>query len=98
MKKSFLNLLFFLLGLFICSSYAVEVTLLGPKQYQRADGKPKVITNTFPGRIGEELLIVKNGTLEGNNRISSAIISINGQKIYGTNDFNDVKMVRKRIF
>jgi hypothetical protein len=70
------------------TSNTVEVTLLGPKQYIRTNGKPNIYTNTFPGRVGQGKLIVKNGEGSGANRISSAIVKINGTQIFGPNDFN----------
>jgi len=82
MKKSLIIISLFLLGFCISSSYAVEVTLLGPKTYLRTKGKPNVYTDTFPGRVGEGTLVIKN------NRVSSAIIKINGVQVMGTKDFN----------
>jgi hypothetical protein len=66
----------------------VELTLLGPKQYLRTTGKPNIYTDAFPGRFGQGKLIVKNGDANGDDRISSAIIKINGIQIFGTSDFN----------
>jgi len=66
----------------------VEVTLLGPKQYLRTTGKPNIYTDAFPGRFGQGKLIAKNGDANGDDRISSAIIKINGVQIFGTSDFN----------
>ncbi|MFX0205279.1 MAG: matrixin family metalloprotease [Candidatus Hodarchaeota archaeon] len=82
MKKHLIIVPLFLLGLCISSSSAVEVTLYGPKQFTREEGKPNVYTDTFPGRIGEGILVIKN------NRVSSAIIRINGVQVLGTKDFN----------
>ena len=88
MKKSFFIVLVCLLVLFIGNLFAVEVTLLGPKQYIRAEGKPIVYTDNFPGRMGQGALLIRNGTFEGANRASSAIIKVNGQVVCRTNDFN----------
>jgi hypothetical protein len=70
------------------TSNTVEVTLIGPKQYIRTNGKPNIYTNTFPGRVGQGKLIVKNGEGSGANRISSAIVKINDTQVLGTQDFN----------
>jgi len=70
------------------TSNTVEVTLLGPKQYSRTAGKPNIYKDSFPGRFGEGKLIIKNGDESGSNRISSAIIGINGNQIFGPSDFN----------
>ena len=82
MKKSIIFGLVFLMFLCIRSSYAVEVTLLSPKTYSLTTGKPNVYTDTFPGRVGEGTLVIRN------NRVSSAIIKINGIQVLGTNDLN----------
>lgn len=88
MKKAFLISLFLFLGLFICTSYAVEVNLFGPQKYLQTKGKPNIYTGTFPGRTGVGILKVMNGDANGKNRISSAIVRINGVEILGPNDFN----------
>ena len=88
MKKSALFTLALLLGFFIGTSFAVEVTLFSPHQYSRTTGKPNVYTNTFPGIAGQGKLILKNGTQDGKNRISSALIFVNGKQVLGPENFN----------
>jgi len=88
MKKLILITSALLLGLFISTSFAVEVTVLGPKQYFRTTGKPNLYTDTFPGMAGQGKLLIKNGDTAGKNRLSSALISVNGQQILGPNNFN----------
>ena len=88
MKISYSIGLFFILTLFVVDSFAVEVTLLGPKQFMRQRGKPFVVTMTFPGCIGSGTIHITNGTLAGTNRVSRAVINVNGQEICGANDFN----------
>lgn len=88
MKKQVFITLFLLLGVLIDQSLAVEVTLFGPNQYLRTTGKPNVYSDTFPGIPGQGKLIIKNGDANGNNRVSSALISVNGQQILSPNDFN----------
>jgi len=82
MKKSILIMLVIILAFAISYSYAVEVTLLGPKQYVRTTGKPNIFNDSFPGRPGQGKIIVQNGGL------SSAIVKVNGIEIFGVNDFN----------
>jgi len=89
MKRYYIFVSFCILFLFVTQSFAVEVTLYGPKQFTRHKGKPDVYTGNFPGRIGQGMLIVKNGTIEGTNRISSAIIKVNGEEIFGPSNFNN---------
>jgi len=86
--KKYILILGFLLVLFISTSFSVEVTLLGAKQYLRTTGSPNVYTDIFPGRDGQGNLIIKNGEADGRNRISSAIIKINGVEIFGTSAFS----------
>lgn len=88
MRKKMMVLTFVLLFVFIGTASAVEVTLLGPKEYLRGKGEPDVYTNTFPGMEGEGKLIIKNGDESGKHRISSAVILVNGQQVLGPDDFN----------
>jgi len=82
MKKSSLIALATILILAVGYTYAVEVTLLGPKQYERTTGKPNTFTDSFPGRPGQGKIILQNDGL------SSAIVKINGIEIFGVNNFN----------
>ena len=88
MKRTILVALVLLLGLFVSTSFAVEVTLLGPKQYSRTTGKPNVYTSTFSGTVCWGRLIITNGDQKGNFRVSSAVVKINDEQIFGPNDFN----------
>ena len=92
MKKQVLVLIFLLLGLFVGESFAVEVTVFGPKQYLRTAGSKDVYANTFSAIPGEGKLIVRNGNQSGERRVidavSSAVVTVNGEQIFGPNDFN----------
>jgi len=88
MKKTALIVMALLLGTFIGTSFAVEVTLFGPNQYTRTTGKPNVYADTFPGISGQGKLVLKNGTQDGKNRVSSALITINGKQVLSPKDFN----------
>ncbi len=92
MKKTMMITLCILLSLFLGTASAVEVTMFGPNQYLRTTGSPDVYTDTFSGVAGEGTLIVKNGEWDGDRRItdamSSASVVINGEEIFGPNDFN----------
>ncbi len=92
MKKTILVTLCLLLGLFVSTAFAVEVTVLGPNQYLRTSGAPDVYTDTFSAIPGEGRLIVNNGAADGEHRItdaiSSAVILVNGVQIFGPSDFN----------
>ena len=87
-KKRFILIVIITLFLFIGSSFAIDVTVLKSRQYIRNSGKPDVYTDTFPGRVGTGTIFVLNGDSTGNNRVSSAIVTINGQQIFSTNEFN----------
>ena len=87
MKKVTLITLLLLLGIFISTSFAVEVTLL-EKEYVRTKGQPNDYLDTFPGTAGEGTLIITNGDEDGKHRISSAVIIVNGEQVVGSNQFN----------
>jgi hypothetical protein len=92
MKKPIVISLFLLLSVLHGTSSATEVTMFGPKQYLRTTGAPDVYTDSFSAIEGEAQLIVKNGDWDGSNRITDAISSasvvVNGQQIFGPDDFN----------
>ena len=79
------------------TSNTVEATLLGPKQYIRTTGAPNIYKDEFPGRVGQGMLSIINGKENGDNRISSAIIKINGVQILGPSDFSQ-NIFKKDIF
>ncbi|MBN2569529.1 MAG: hypothetical protein JXB42_08895 [Deltaproteobacteria bacterium] len=90
MKKIFLILLVFFLVLFVSISFAGETTLFGPKQFLRTKGKPNIYTETFsasPALPAQGTLAILNGDEDSGNRVSSALISVNGKKIFGPGDF-----------
>lgn len=90
MKKSLIIAVALILGICITTASAVEVTRFGPKQYDRTTGKPNTYNDTFTasGAIGGGKLLVENGNAQGNNRVSSAVISLNGKEIFGPSAFN----------
>lgn len=88
MKKTVFVTLFLLIGLFISTSFAAEVTVFGPNQYLRTTGAPNIYTDTFSAIPKEGKLIIKNGDEDGGHRISSAKVLVNGEELFGTNDFN----------
>ncbi|MDF1592252.1 MAG: hypothetical protein P1P89_12105 [Desulfobacterales bacterium] len=74
-----LTTLVLLLGMFMGLSAAVEVTVFGPMSYARTAGQPKVFSGSFSAIEGEGTLIVKNGRENGEDRISSAKVLVNGK-------------------
>ncbi|MBW2604834.1 MAG: hypothetical protein JRE28_11050 [Deltaproteobacteria bacterium] len=92
MKRAALVTLCLILSVFAGNSFATQVTVFGPNQYVRTTGSPNVFTDTFTAISGEGMLIVKNGAIDGDSRITDAISSasvyINGEQIFGPSDFN----------
>ncbi|RZB33837.1 MAG: hypothetical protein SRB2_03673 [Desulfobacteraceae bacterium Eth-SRB2] len=92
MKRAAVVTLCLILGVFAGTSFATEVTIFGPNQYVRTTGSSEVFTDSFTAISGSGMLIVKNGAIDGNNRITDAISSasvyVNGEQIFGTSDFN----------
>jgi hypothetical protein len=88
MKKIIIITMALLLGLFIGISSAVEVKLLGPNKYQRTTGKPDIFTDTFSATLGTGKLTILNGKANGKNRVSSALILLNGKQVIGPNSFS----------
>ena len=92
MKRAVIVTLCFILSIFANTSFATDVTLFGPHQYIRTSGAPDVFTASFTAIPGDGVLIVKNGSVSGTNRINDAISSasvyVNGGQIFGPSDFN----------
>jgi murein DD-endopeptidase MepM/ murein hydrolase activator NlpD len=88
MKRIALITAFFLLGIFIGSSFAIEVTLLEPMQCAKIGDEPTTYTESFPGLVGEGRLIIENGDEFGDHRVSSAEIYLNGVLVIGPKSFN----------
>jgi hypothetical protein len=67
-----------------------EVTLLGPEVFVRDSGSPQVVSLNFfvPISAASYRLKVQNGSQEGENQISSAVVTLNGNTIISQKDFN----------
>jgi hypothetical protein len=77
---------------------AAEIIVFGPTQYVRTTGAPNVFDDVFPGIVGDGRLLVQNGDLSGKHRVSSAAVSINGQPVIGTEEFNQgVESIERAI-
>jgi hypothetical protein len=95
-KLLLLSLLFLLSSVTLTSTVpalqvpaAPTIVAFGPWQYSRAAGRPETFTETFQySGTSPCQLVVVNGNADGTQRISSASISLNGQKIVGPSDFN----------
>lgn len=74
-----------------------QTSIFGP-MYGRGTGKPQKVINTFSAHNTNQqfTLSVKNG--EGKNRVSSAVIELNGIQVVGPNDFNkQVDLITKSV-
>ncbi|MGD2088206.1 MAG: hypothetical protein PVH61_18660, partial [Candidatus Aminicenantes bacterium] len=82
--------LFLLMG--FSSLFAGEVTFFGPKQYTRNKGKPVTVEENFTIPLNYAApgftLTLTNGSPQGENRVSSAEIKLNGEVIFAPKDFN----------
>ena len=85
----------FALTLLLAARGDAQVTantpVFGPQTYTRTTGAPNQYTTTFTAPawvVSPYNLHVVNGDANGNYRISSATISLNGVQILGPSDFN----------
>ncbi|MCP4295506.1 MAG: hypothetical protein GY786_07860, partial [Proteobacteria bacterium] len=89
MKKIALITLVLLLGIFVNSSFAVEVSLYGPEKYIKTGRGPTVHTDIFTvnGISGPGKIIITNHGKKWWKRIRFAKIWLNGQVICKPPDF-----------
>ncbi len=82
-------LCFFLSFAFLSSSFAiVDLTLFGPKRYERLKGKPTVYTDTFDGCASSDIGILRVRNGDGKKtRVKSARIYLNGVKVASEKEF-----------
>jgi catechol 2,3-dioxygenase-like lactoylglutathione lyase family enzyme len=87
--KLFILTLALLPGLIPISALAVEADLTRHlSEHVRGTGTPNMDTDTFFGVEGSGRLIIVNGNeTESNSRVTSAVITLNGEKILGPNSF-----------
>ena len=83
-------MLFALIALFPDVSKAGTLPIFGPKQYTRTKGPPNRFTDTFQNceTAAQYKMVVANGSSEGEDRISSASIILNGTQVFSPSDFN----------
>jgi hypothetical protein len=83
-------LLFLCIGGLVSTSEAQTPSkLFGPKTFTRTAGQPNQFTERFCASStgGQFTLIVENGK-DGQNRLSSAVLTLNGQKVLRPQDLN----------
>lgn len=93
--------IFTLMAAMESASYAGTFTAFGPKTFIRGSGKPVVETASFniknPG-TSYTLHIYNGGTNSEYQKVSSAIIKLNGTTVFEENDFNQqVSSFQKRV-
>ncbi len=89
MRKPVLIPLCLFLSLFVSTPSAMGETLFGPKPYVRTKGPANVYADTFSATPGEEaMLYIENGTVDGQHRVSSARILVNGEEVLGPKAFS----------
>lgn len=79
------------LAVTLCSSaaFAQMSTIFGPQQYTRSTRLPQTFSDTFSHCGTQQCqIVITNGNDDGTNRVSSASIYLNGEKVAGTNAFN----------
>ncbi|RPJ42091.1 MAG: hypothetical protein EHM27_03815, partial [Deltaproteobacteria bacterium] len=66
------------------------VLIWGPETFLRDRGKPagEQVSITVEEATGPFILRLTNGTAEGNRRVSSAIIRLNGREVFRPSEFN----------
>ena len=76
-----------ILSFLIPQAHAAVQSVFGTNQYVRTNGNPNVYTDSFSAASGQGAITVLNGDENGNNRVTSASILLNGIEIFGPNNF-----------
>ncbi len=66
---------------------ATAASIFGPNQYIRTTGPKNVYTATYSASPGPGLITILNGEENGDNRVTSATVTLNGANIFVPNDF-----------
>ncbi|HKR11221.1 MAG TPA: PKD domain-containing protein [Pyrinomonadaceae bacterium] len=67
------------------------LTLFGPRRFDRTTGQPNQYVEQFSlpaGTTEPFTLHIQNGSIDGTNRVSSAVVKVNGVSLFTQNDFN----------
>ena len=101
-KKIFFLALFpFLLVGFVQPLFAQENIVFGPAMYERSTGKPvtEKITFTSPTSGSDFVMKIQNGDDQGQDRVSSGTVTLNGIQIADPSDFNQsVGWIERTVF
>jgi len=78
--------------LFVSNLFAQSsVTVFGPRVFERSTGKPVTVVVNFSvgaDAVSPFVMHLMNGAANGDNRVSSAKIKLNGTEIFSPSDFN----------
>lgn len=97
MKKVYTVLLMFLTIVSLTASTALALQLVTEARIESTTGAPVKKDLTFVGQDFENFVIkVQNGNDDGSNRVSSAIVSLNGVKVLSPSDFNQKVQILER--
>ena len=89
MKQAVKLLLWFLFVGFAWTSQAMELQVVAEQRFASSQGEPVTQELLFNGSgFADFVLKVQNGSADGTQRVSSALISLNGVKILAPADFN----------
>jgi len=72
----------------LCIADAAQVEVFGPRTYERGKGRPEAAVDRFAAAPGAGLLSVENGDAFGERRVTSASIFLNGEQVFGPDDFS----------
>lgn len=76
------------------------IAVFGPRVYTRGHGCPVFVLDGFagPDLAGDAYLCITNGTPDGENRVTSAQVALNGEMVARPNDFSgQVESIEKGI-
>jgi len=88
-RRSILLTALFVFSLFSLSYGSVDVTILN-KTFLRSTGEPITESSIFPGQASMATIKLVNGDLDDSTieKVSSSIISLNGQILFSPSEFN----------
>ncbi len=88
MKKNLVISIILSLTACLLTTAVFAASVFGPQQYIRTTGGADVFTDSFTADPGDGVLTISNGDPGGSNTVSSAIITLNGEVIFGPADFS----------
>lgn len=87
MRKFFFVLSLIAVSFFSSNLFAEDLTVFGPQTYTRTTGASNLYIGTFDAIDIEGRLVIRNGAEDGQHRVTSGTITVNGVKVFTTEDF-----------